>query len=777
VPADLRGFHAPSGRALGGASKVRSAAMTEPAASTVTIVRDRWGIGHITADDALSAFWAQGWLAAADRIWQMEWDRRRALGRWAEVAGPGAVPEDRFFRRLDLASVSQADFGALDEQTRHMTGAYVAGINAWLAANRQRLPAEFLLHPAPPEPWEPWHCVAVYKVRHIFMGTLYRKLWRGAVVVAAGPDLARLMVGDPGSASAMVPPDGEGPPLDLLADSVVIMERAAADLAGLIDEDGGSNSWAVHGSRTASGKPLLAGDPHRGIEFPNVYQQCQIACPDFDVIGLAFPGVPGFPHFGHNQHVAWCITHGMADDTDVFVERNRVAVERTELVTVAGAEPVAVTCARTERGPVILGEIGSDQPVLSIMWTGIFAPDTTFECLWPMLAARSVDELELSVRQWALPVNNLLSADVAGDISFHLRGHVVERPTANRWTPVPGTPEHSWTGLAPVAFELLHAWRNPERGFLVTANNRTGDAGPYVSLDFAGPARHDRIVERLEPLQGATVADMTAIHGDVRSLRAPAFLDRFGLAQPLTEPGRKALALLDGWDHEITVESVPALIYGAARRLWADDVGRRLGVATAHLGGPGWPPALYASRMLFDGAGVLLRSGQTALIPGLGDDRALAAALGGVFDAVAAELASRFGPDPAGWTWGAAHTMVSPHPLATARPEAAHLHPAVDPCPGDGDTVRCGTVMPHTGDRAAASSVARYAFDLANWDASGWVVPHGVSGVRESGHDLDQRAAWLACELLPMAYSPAAVAEVAISTEAVTFEPSWATPV
>ncbi len=741
---------------------------------TATITRDRWGIGHVRTADPLDAFWAQGWLAAADRLWQMEWDRLRAQGRWASVAGPAAVAEDSLFRRIELAAVSRAHYDGLTDRAKAMTEAYVGGINAWLAANGHNLPEELACHPAPPERWEPWHCVAVYKVRHIFMGTLHRKLWRGAVTLAAGPDLARLMVGNPGSASAMVPLEEGSPTRDLLADAVAVMEAAAADLAdlagGLASQEGGSNSWAIHGSRTASGKPILAGDPHRGIEFPNAYHQCHLTCDGFDVIGLAFPGVPGFPHFGHSERVAWAITHGMADDTDVFVEREPVAVDRTETIEIHGADPVTVPIARTGRGPVILGDpaAGDGRPVLSMMWTGIFAPDTTFDSLWPMLEAGTVDDFERTQAAWALPVNNLLTASVDGDISFHLRGHVVERPVANRWTPVPGDGFHGWDGLEPVPFERLHAWRNPQRGFLVTANNRTGDGGPYISLDFAGPSRHDRIVELLYGLgEAATVADMPAIHGDVRSLRAPAVLAGLRRAAPRSAGGRAALALLDGWDCEVGASSAAALVYGTVKRLWADEVGHRLGIGGANLGGPAWPPAIIASRMLFDGAGVLLRTAPH-MIPGLASDTELAAALGAVFDRAAAELGERYGPDPAGWAWGAAHTMLSPHPLASVRPEMAHLHPPVDPTGGDGDTVRAGTVMPHAGDRSASASVARYAFDLADWDASGWVVPHGVSGVRGSGHDLNQRSAWLACELLPMAYSPSAVAAAAASSETIT---------
>ena len=255
-------------------------------------------------------------------IWQMEWDRRRALGRWAEVVGMAGAREDAFFRRLGLASISQADFAALDGRTQAMCEAYTQGVNRWLADHADALPAEFEHHPAPPEPWEPWHCVAVYKLRHIFMGTLTRKLWRGRIMAQAGPEAVMATVGDIEADAAMVPGVGARP--DLLADASRVLDASAADMAALaaaMDSDGASNSWALSGDRTASGKPLLAGDPHRGIEFPNVYHQCHLRCDEFDAIGMGFPGVPGFPHFGHNAEVAWGITHGMCDDTDVFVER------------------------------------------------------------------------------------------------------------------------------------------------------------------------------------------------------------------------------------------------------------------------------------------------------------------------------------------------------------------------------------------------------------------------------------------------------------------------
>ena len=732
--------------------------------TTVTVTRDRWGIGHADGPNADAAFWAQGWLAASDRIWQMEWDRRRAQGRWAEIAGPSVVHEDAFFRRLDLASIARSQWAALDDRTRAMTASYSRGVNAWLRQHGDELPPEFDYHPEPPVPWEPWHCLAVYKVRHLFMGTFHRKLWRGAVILHGGPDVARAMLGDPGSDSAIVPGSDEVA-IDLLADAEQLLTTMAAELAAIPDVDGASNSWAVHGTRTASGKPLLAGDPHRGIEFPNVYYQCHLRCPDFDAIGLAFPGVPGFPHFGHNAEVAWCITHGMADDTDIFVERALVSVDRTETIEVGGSEAVVVECATTERGPVVLGQLGTGAPVLSMMWTGFHGADTTFDCLRPMLEAGSVAELEAAVEQWVIPVNNLLSADRAGTISFQLRGRLVERSVASRWSPVTGDSDHSWAGREPVPFDQLQHWTNPERGYLVTANNRTSDDGPFISLDFAVPARHDRIVELLAGLEEATVEDMTAIHADTCSLVAPAIVARFLDGQPITEAGRAAQRLLLGWDHDLAPTSVAATVYATTRRLWSDEVGRRLGLLDVSVAEQGWPPPATASRMLYEGATTLLRTDGWRHVPGLDDEADLRPVLGALLDRAAAELADHLGPDPGAWTWQQVHRMVSPHPLATARPELGHLHPRQDSVPGDGDTIRCASLVPASGEQAATSSVARYVFDLGDWDRSGWVVPHGVSGVPGSGHELDQRRSWLDCDLVVMAYSSQALASVATKVE------------
>ena len=724
----------------------------------VKVRRDRWGISHAEAPNEVAAFEAQGWIAASDRIWQMDSDRLKALGRWAEVVGLTGLKEDAFFRRMRLGQVAYADWVALSTEAQQMTEAYARGVNRWLEQSSEPLPPEYDHHPAPPEPWEPWHCLAVYKIRHIFMGTLHRKLWRGHLLAKAGPNVVTAMKGDPNQASVIAP--GRGTRLDLLEDVSALLDSQAELVEALVDIDGGSNSWAIHGSRTATGQPLLAGDPHRGIEFPNVYHQFHMECPEFNVIGLGFPGVPGFPHFGHNNDVAWGITHGMSDDTDVFIETEGLEEVNwtSELIHVRGHEDVEVFCGATERGPVVIGD-PADGMALSVAWTGIIDGDSTFEALQPMLTASSCQELEDSVRPWVIPVNNLLTADRSGDISFKIRGRVVERPPANRWTPVIGNSDHAWSGIPPVPFEELPGLRNPQSGFLVTANNRISDTEPFITLDFAGSSRYDRIVELLEQLPQASLEDMTRIHGDVLSQRARSTVSfLISRASQFTHArGKWLVDALSTWNFQVTEDSVEASLLAVIRRRWCESVGERLGVSVAQFGAPGWPSAETASRMLFESATTLLADDAWKCVPGLETDDDLDHALSACIDETLEELELRLGPDVSQWSWGQLHRMASPHPLGSAISDARYLHPPLDGCPGDGDTVRCGSVMPETGERAVAASVARYVFDLADWDSSGWIVPHGVSGVRGSGHDLDQRAKWLSCDLVPMTFTKASV--------------------
>ena len=681
------------------------------------ILRDELGVPHCYAGDEAGAFAAQGWVHAADRLWQMEYDRRRAVGRMAEVVGASAVPADVFYRRLDLERFVRRDLEAMAPATIAMLDAYARGVNEWLAS--QPLPREFAVAGLTADdvaPWEPWHSVVVHRVRHVLMGSARTKLWRAVVHGVLGPDVARSMVAGWGEEQiACVPPGAVCP------DGVT---------TGLGEGDGGSNNWVLSAARTATGAPLLAGDPHRELEAPNVYVQGHVSCPEWDVLGIGMPGVPGFPHFGHNDRVAWSITHGMADDQDLFeFEPGSLPVDRTEVVWVRGGDRVEVEIVHSPRGPLIA-------PDLALCWTALAdEPNTGLDAFAPMLRARSVVELFDAMRPWVEPVNSLLAADVDGAIGYQLRGRlpVRGRPDA-AWTPVAGDDDSlAWSGW--VAFDDLPRVLDPDDGFLFSANNRIAAApdAPYVGLDAAAPWRAKRIVSLLAVMDGATVGDMALVHTDDVSLPARRVKERLGSWPAIAD-----------WDGSMSSLSRPAAAYSVLRRelLLVALERSGLGEALSHPRNrllPGVVPESALWRVVEQH----LRDDDPSLLGGWSWDEAIAVAR------MRADEIWR------GESWGALHRTNQRHVLGGLDPT---LHP---PSPvevsGDLDTVLASGYTPTAGFDVKTGSVARYAFDVADWDRSLWVVPLGAAGAAPDPHALDQQEAWAAGRLLHAPYSRAAV--------------------
>ena len=696
----------------------------------VELTRDQWGVPHCAAVTEHDAFFAQGFAHALDRLWQMDYDRRRGLGRWAEKLGAPAAGADAFYRRLDLAGGARSDVARLSAAARDMLTAYSAGVNAVIDADlgpSAPLRAPFARDDARPEPWEPWHCLVVYRVRHVAMGSAGAKLWRGVVSEALGPAFARRMAaGQSGWQLACVPPGARSEP-------------AVPSWPGL--DDAGSNNWALAGSRTASGLPLLAGDPHRPLEVPNVYAQGHVSCPDWDVLGLSIPGVPGFSHFGHNARVAWCITHAMADDQDLYQFRGGPPEsggrERSEIIGVRDGEPVEIEVLHSDRGPMVTED-------LAFAWTATAEPNAGFDALPAMLRARTVGELFETMADWVEPVNNLLAADRDGSIGYLTRGQVPvrSRPDA-AWVPVPADdPSYGWTGR--VAFADMPRADNPDVGFLFSANNQilAAAGGPYIGMDVAAPWRATRIVTTLSGLSSATVEDMAALHRDVVSMPARR------IARLLSE-----WAPLAGWDGQMAASSTAAAAYSVLRRELALLVLERSGLAAfvEHR----WSrlvPGARPESVIWRVAGDQLLADDQSLLGGWSWRRALTEAVH------RAERAWRGEP------WGELHATGQRHPLGRAE-----LDPPSVPYGGDMDTVQASSYIPVDGLRTVSASVARYAFDLADWDHSGWVVPLGTAGEAGHRHAYDQQEAWRAGRLVPAPYSPRAVQQAA--SEKITLIP------
>ena len=744
---------------------------------TVTIYRDDLGIPHVKASTVHDAFFGQGFATSQDRLWQMEYDRRRAYGRWAEYVGPEGLEQDVMMRRFRLRSSALRDYEALGAGARAMVEAFAEGVNAFIGSTHS-LPVEYTIVGSSPERWEPWDCLAVFKVRHCMMGLFESKLWRARLVNALGAERAASIVPGQQGRLIMVPPGVEDTARLATEDALEHLRAGAAAVAQMGMAEAGSNNWVVAGSRTASGKPLLAGDPHRPLDVPNVYYQNHISCPEFDAIGLSFPGVPGFPHFGHNAHVAWCVTHAQADYQDLYVERFEpgcggryeyrgewldTEVEE-EAIEVRGADPVRITVTLTLHGPVIAGDPASGTAV-TLKYTGTHGPNPTFQCVLAMLGASSVDEIEEAMREWVDPSNNFVTADVHGSIAYLNRGRLPIRSMANSWLPVPGWDGlHEWEGFVP--FEELVRARDPETGYIVTANNQiaSGDYPHYISLQFGADHRARRIKSRLEQMQDASVQDMAGVHGDIVAIPALRYMDLLMGVEARDETEREAKRLLKGWDGSMHRDSVAPTIYSAFRLEIEKPVLRNLlgPLAEEALNAAGRGAPFHVGQLRAQIAS-MAAEGDTSYLPDGSDWQSLAA---DAFSRATAYLKDRLGADVSAWRWGRVHFTQPRHTLSTAFPEmAAELDPPSVPMSGDGDTPQSGSYSPGEPFAVTGMSAARYVFDLSDWGKSAWTTPLGGSGHPASPHYADQVAAWSDVEVAPMLYSWDRIADDAESAQ------------
>ena len=730
---------------------------------SIEIFRDHYGIPHVRTRTTEDAFFAQGFVTAQDRLWHMEFDRRRAYGRWAELAGPTGLEQDIMVRRFRLGPSAYTDYDAISPKTRAMLDSYATGVNAFIESTKT-LPIEYKILGASPEPWQPWDSLAIFKFRHVLMGVFESKVWRARLVNYLGPEqAARLFTGYQSGQPLIIPPGVDY--VQAHDDALQQLAKGADAINWLKETDAGSNSWVLAGTRTASKKPLLAGDPHRALDTPNVYYQNHISCPDFDVVGLSFPGVPGFPHFGHNRHVAWCVTHTGADYQDLFIEKFKEndpsqykfkgqwleAQIHHETIHVRDAQPLGLDVTVTHHGPIIAGDPGKGHG-LAFSYTATAGSNIGADALLTMLEAKSSDQLEEAMRRWVDPCNNLLFADIQGNIGYRTRGQLPVRSRSNAWLPVPGwTGEHEWNGMVP--FEEMPRIGNPKTGYIVTANNRvTADSySHYIALEYAPGFRAQRVRERLQSLQEATVEDMAAIHRESTSIPGLAFTRLIADVVPRDEASSRAMQLLMKWNGVISKDSVEPTIYNAFRdrllRLVIEPLLGPLGQEAFDGMGRGSPVHLGRLKSRLHG---IIEEDDVSFLPEGSDWPSLMSQA--LSDAVI-ELQQRYGKDMDKWRWGQVHRTNPQHILSLLYPDLASLlNPPSFPMSGDSDTPLAASyalAQPYT---VMGLSVARYVFDLSDWDKSRWVIPLGASGHPGSTHYADQAPIWADVQLVPMLY-------------------------
>lgn len=686
--------------------------------------RDNWGIPHLWADSADELAFLQGRNAAADRSWQIELERWRSEGRTAEVLGPDAVVWDRFARQARLNDTARRCFDKLPHQTRRWCAQYVAGINQALDDGLRGGP-EFDEAGCTPEPWLPWTPLGVFLVHHILFSTFPNKMFRAHVARTLGENA-----------------------VDLFSIEAPVWS--------------GSNAWAAHGSTTASGQPLIAGDPHRLMELPGVYQQVRLACPEFDVVGFAFPGVPGLPHFAHTGHAAWAVTNAMADYQDLFVEELRrirdadgehveahgpegweTAVVGSETIRVRGGDAVIVEIIETARGPVISET--PDGGALSLRFPARVEGRLGFEALLPLLRSRSVADVEAAFDGWVEPVNSVVTADSSGAVRHFVAGLVPQRNPANRRLPAPApSARHAWDG------HYAALPRTEVQRFAVSANDRAAGGGETVAMEFAPAHRAARIRHLLDsaPAGTLTVDDMQAIHTDTLLGPWPVFRRILSSMHPgaLSPKATDVRSQLLAWDGRMDADSQPAALFA----VWRGALVQRFHehAALAPLNTPsGYSPLFgpwlsVASRIGFALETLLARA------PELGIDvntEAVAALEDTALEVVSLDRAS----------WGDRHKLLAVHVL----PEALAASVPTSGLGGDTGCVLSTESLPGVEDRSFRGPVARYVWDLGDRAGSRWVVPFGAAGTPGHRHFADQLPLWTDGRLVPVATDWSALAK------------------
>lgn len=718
----------------------------------VTVLEDAHGIPRITAATELDAAQALGWLHARDRLFQMELMRRNASGRLAEIAGPAALRLDRFSRTLGLARRAEADFAALPEEARGMLEAYAAGVNAWIA-RKGRFAAPEFLPLGVPERWEPWHSLLWAKT----MGLWLSNNWRTEI------DRARLAATLPPERLAELWPTDEsaGLPDRRAALDTARMTRLAAQIPRFPEDaplpSTASNIWALAPGRSATGGALLASDPHLGFSAPILWYLARIELPEGRFrVGATSPGVP-FVVIGRNERLAWGFTTTHSDTQDVFIERlgghdgyetpngPRPFTAREERIGVRGQEAEVLRVRETRHGPVISDLEGAptDGTVLSVRMANLEPGDTAAAGLLALNRAGSLAEARAAAALITSPPQNLAVADAEGGIALYLTGRTPLRRAGDGAQPAPGWDgSHDWQGFVP--FEAMPHRENPAGGLLVNANNRVQPAGaePFLGRDWFGDWRFRRIHGLLAARERHAPEEMAAIQHDSVSLFArevlPALL---ALPRPQGLAGT-ARDLLLSWDGEMAVDRPQPLIFNAWWPLAA-----RAALANGGVPEGGWAatPEFLRHVLNPDGRGAAWcrprrESGQPEGAPAFTPGGACAALAATALEEAVAGLATRFGPDPAVWRWGAAHQARFEHPLLRFLPLLGRWSGIAVPTAGDGETVSRGGMR--RGFEHVHGPGLRAVFDLSSPDGAWAVIGTGQSGHPLSRHWADQAERW-----------------------------------
>ncbi|HLF26568.1 MAG TPA: penicillin acylase family protein [Anaerolineae bacterium] len=744
-------------------------------AAPAEVLRDKWGIPHIFAENEHDLFFAQGYVHAQDRLWQMEFNRRLAGGTLSEVLGEPTAGLDRYFRTLGLRRVAERAWVEADQESRAILEAYAEGINAYLQSHADRLPVEFTLIGDTPQPWTPADSLAVGNILAFAMAlNLNVELLQAQVTAGlgeeAGYQLFPLAIDD-------------GPPIlpaeveryDWLSDAH-LEDSAAQQWFGASPLSWGSNNWVVAGNRTATGQPLLANDTHVNFQMPSNWYENGVHGGGFDSVGFTLPGVP-LVVLGHNQNIAWGITNVTADNQDLYIEKLDDAEQPTqyefegewrdlqmisETIQVKDGAPVQLNLLLTQHGPIVNDVVGAPEAEpLALRWT-LYDGETILSSLARLNRAANWDEFHAALRDWDTLSLNFVYADTAGNIGYQATGRVpVRAPGHTGILPVPGwSGAYEWQGFIP--FDELPSALNPSTGFIATANNRiTSDAYPYqLASGWEAPYRAERLQALLSAKEQFSVEDMRAIQVDTYSLPAEAFRPYLLAVPPADALQAQALEHVTKWNLRLDTESVGATIYEEWFKLLLQNT---VGDELAQVGEESRGLYLFdyperhtrlmntilpdADNAWFDDVATPQLETRDEIVR-----RSLAEAV--------AWLSEHYGPDPAQWQWGNIHTLTFVHQplgLSGIPPLESIFNSQTIPTRGGQFTVNVAYFAGDQSFDATFGAAQRMIIDVGDWDRSLSVNSTGQSGHVFHPHRGDDIPLWQSGDYHPMLFSREAV--------------------
>jgi len=761
----------------------------------VTVVRDTHGVPTIEAATLEDLFFAQGYVTAQDRLWKMDIMRRFASGELSEILGPSTVKLDRQQKILGLRAAAKKNLEVSTPRDRSYFEAYARGVNAYIAAHGSRLPIEFRILGYAPRPWSPEDSVVIANqmVKDLNYHYFYDALAREKILAKLGPELTSdlyvnrswhdrppTVMREDVNAPEKAPSDSEeDDDEDEGPDNSVTEHRARpipVDLPALDPSVNGSNNWVVSGAHTITGKPLLSNDMHLGHQMPNLWYEAHLHAGNFDVAGVTLPGMP-YVIVGHNQRVAWGFTNVGPTVTDIFIENFNAQgayqtpsgwvqpEHRSEVIHVKEKPDVNIDVEITRHGPIISALVPGERRQLALRWTlydGLRIP------FFEVDSAQNWDEFTKAFSQFDAPGQNVVYADVDGNIGYHTTGKVPIRAAGDGSLPVSGADNaHEWTSYIP--FDKLPSVYNPPSGIIATANGRISpDNYPNsISMEWEAPWRTARIYHVLESGRKFSASDMLGLQTDVHSefvqFAAERFVYAVDHASKPSSRAKQAADLMRAWDGRMLASSAaPTIAEGSIRELRRLLLEPKLGIAppeTPHDSDSelyledenetvNWKTYSWLQRSVWLENVLLHRPKRWLPEKYSSYDELLTAAVEGAITnpGVPKELSS--------WRWGPYNAVTIQHPVLGKIPLIKYwTGPGTNEQSGSGYTVKAVTRNHGPSERFTAN--------LADLDQSTLNIVTGQAGNLLSPFYMDQWKAWYEGSTFTLPFNPKAVAATA----------------